>query len=258
MKFKMLFCLLTLLYAVQGICTALPTQFQFRHYNIENGMSSNSVTDIIQDRKGYIWMATDGGLNCFDGISFTFYQKGNPHYPTLQTNIIHTLCEAGEDTLWLGTDIGIYIYNMKENRIARFDRTTENGTSVLSYINQMRRGLKPVRMRAGVPDYEDAVYNDPELFFEKIVHERQVEFFAENQRYFDLRRWKIAPEHEGEQIYGCNTLMDEAHRDGFYMPVRVANLQTSFSRKQYFWPIHYDELKRNQNLTQAPGWQDYD
>lgn len=142
MKFKMLFCLLTLLYAVQGICTALPTQFQFRHYNIENGMSSNSVTDIIQDRKGYIWMATDGGLNCFDGISFTFYQKGNPHYPTLQTNIIHTLCEAGEDTLWLGTDIGIYIYNRKEDCITRFDRTTENGTSVLSYINQMRRDRK--------------------------------------------------------------------------------------------------------------------
>ncbi len=125
-------------------------------------------------------------------------------------------------------------------------------------IEQMRRGLKPVRMRAGVPDYDDAVYQDPKQFFEKIVHERQIEFFCENQRYYDLRRWKIVEEHEGEQIYGCNTLMNEEYRDGFHMPVRVPNLQTSFSRKQYFWPIHYDELKRNKNLTQAPGWQYYD
>lgn len=125
-------------------------------------------------------------------------------------------------------------------------------------VEEMRRGVKPVRMRAGVPDYSDAVYNDRQKFFEAIVHERQIEFFSENQRYYDLRRWKIAEEHEGEQIYGCNTLMNEEHRDGFYMPVRVANLQTSFSRKQYFWPIHYDELKRNKNLTQAPGWHDYD
>lgn len=125
-------------------------------------------------------------------------------------------------------------------------------------IEQMRRGVKPVRMRAGVPDYSDAEYSDPQKFFERIVHERQIEFFSENQRYYDLRRWKIAEEHEGEQIYGCNTLMNEEYRDMFYMPVRVPNLQTSFSRKQYFWPISFDELKRNKNLTQAPGWHDYD
>lgn len=125
-------------------------------------------------------------------------------------------------------------------------------------IEQMRRGVKPVRMRAGVPDFSDDVYNNREKFFEAIVHERQIEFFAETQRYYDLRRWKIAEKHEGEdQIYGCNTLMNEENRDLFYMPVRVADLQTSFSRKQYFWPVSYDELKRNKNLTQAPGWQDY-
>ncbi len=42
----------------------------------------------------------------------------------------------------------------------------------------MRRGVKPVRMRAGVPDYSDEVYENPKKFFEKIVHERQIEFFA--------------------------------------------------------------------------------
>lgn len=125
-------------------------------------------------------------------------------------------------------------------------------------VNEMRRGVKPVRMRAGVPDYKDEVYADRDQFFNAIVHERQVELFAENQRYFDIRRWKIAEEHESEQIYGCNTLMDKRNALEFYNPVRVPKLQTSFSRKQYFWPVSWDELRRNKNLTQAPGWRDYE
>lgn len=125
-------------------------------------------------------------------------------------------------------------------------------------VNEMHRGVKPIRMRAGVPDYTDEVYADRDQFFNAIVHERQIEFFAENQRYFDLRRWKIAEEHEAEQIYGCNTLMDRRNALQFYNPVRVPKLQTSFSRRQYFWPVSWDELRRNKNLTQAPGWKDYE
>lgn len=125
-------------------------------------------------------------------------------------------------------------------------------------VNEMHRGVKPVRMRAGVPDYTDEVYADRDQFFNAIVHERQIEFFAENQRYFDLRRWKIAEEHEAEQIYGCNTLMDRRNALQFYNPVRVPKLQTSFSRRQYFWSVSWDELRRNKNLTQAPGWKDYE
>ena len=125
-------------------------------------------------------------------------------------------------------------------------------------INEMRRGMKPVRMRAGVPDFPDGIYNNRKLFFTRVVHERQVEFFNESQRYYDVRRWKIAPEHEGAQIYGCNVMMDEANREMFYTPVRESGVQTAFSRKQYFCPVNYDELQRNKNMTQAPGWQDYD
>lgn len=144
----------------------------------------------------------------------------------------------------------------KSYNIASWD---ESETYAISRdIEEMRLGVKPVRMRAGVPDYEDDVYNDSQKFFERIVHERQVELFNESHRYYDLRRWKIAPEHEGGQIYGCNVMMDKTHAEAFYTPVRVAGIQTAFSRKQYFWPMNYDELKRNKNMTQAPGWQDYD
>ena len=94
--------------------------------------------------------------------------------------------------------------------------------------------------------------------YRKIKNERQVEFFAENHRYYDIRRWKDAPKEEGEPIYGCNTLMDKEHAEDFYVPVQIPDLLTAFSRKMYFWPVLKDELQRNKNLTQAPGWQDFE
>ena len=92
---------------------ALPSLFQFRHYNIENGMSSNTVYDILQDAEGYIWIGTDNGLNRFDGIEFTFYQKESA------SSTISCLCERG-DSLWLGTDCGVYIFERKTERIIPF------------------------------------------------------------------------------------------------------------------------------------------
>lgn len=142
-----------------------------------------------------------------------------------------------------------------------YDIPSYDGTTTYTVsrdIEEMRRGIKPVRMRAGVPDYSAEVYADKDKFFQAIVHERQLELFAENNRYYDVRRWKIAPEVESAQIFGCNTIMTENQRDEFYQPVRVSKLQTSFSRRQYFWPMSYVELKRNKNMTQAPGWLDYD
>ena len=61
----------------------LPTQFHFRHYNIENGVSSNNISTLFQDQKGYIWIGTENGLNRFDGNQFTLYQKSNPLYSNL-------------------------------------------------------------------------------------------------------------------------------------------------------------------------------
>jgi hypothetical protein len=119
-------------------------------------------------------------------------------------------------------------------------------------IDEMKRGTRPVRCRAGLPDFKD--YGSKDAMRANIKRERQIELMGEGQRYYDLRRWKDAEVEESLPIYGCNTLLTVDQRELFHIPVEVASLPTNFSRKMYFWPISHQELKRNKKLVQNPGW----
>lgn len=126
---------------------------------------------------------------------------------------------------------------------------------------EMKKYLSKIRIRAGIPDVDDitpGIYSDYNVLKTAIKKERQVELLAENQRYYDLRRWKDAPQEEGAPIYGLNTYITKSEQEYFYQRMKVPHLQTAFSKKMYFWPVTYRELKRNKRLTQAPGWQSYD
>ena len=121
-------------------------------------------------------------------------------------------------------------------------------------INEMKKGIHPVRIRAGVPDYPSETYSDKNEFRKRLKRERQIELMGEGQRYYDLRRWKDAAVEESLPVYGCNALMSADQKDLFHTPVAVWALQSTFSRKMWFWPIGHSELKRNGRLTQNPGW----
>lgn len=125
-------------------------------------------------------------------------------------------------------------------------------------ITEMKKGIRPIRIRAGIPDYTQTIYDDADLFRKSLKRERQIELFAEGHRYYDLRRWKDAPREEATPIYGCNMFLGSNMRDEFYRPTVVASMPTVFVRKMYFWPISHGELKKNKRLTQNPGWTYYD
>lgn len=125
-------------------------------------------------------------------------------------------------------------------------------------IEQMKRGVHPVRIRAGLPDYTSSTYGSKDESRKALKRERMIELLGEGKRYFDLRRWKDAAVEEALQIYGCNVIMNADHKEEFHQPIAIFNLASTFSPKLYFWPIRHDELKHNKRLTQVPGWTSYD
>lgn len=124
-------------------------------------------------------------------------------------------------------------------------------------VNEIRSAMKPIRMRAGVPDFDDVVYENQELFRTALKRERQIELVGENCfRYYDLRRWKDALLEENQPLMGCNINIsdDETRIQEFYRPTVVASMPKVFTQRMYLWPFPDKELKRNVNLTQNPGW----
>lgn len=104
----MLFLLLMLLCAVRS--SAQPADHNgFTQYTRMNGLSNNSVSGIVQDSLGYIWIATNNGLNRFDGAFFTCYYRGSPDIP-LPDNIIFTLKLQGREVLGT-TDGGAFVFD---------------------------------------------------------------------------------------------------------------------------------------------------
>jgi len=87
---------------------------RFERVSVEDGLSQSVVLAILQDQQGFMWFATQDGLNRYDGYQFTVY-KHDPDDPTaLSNNYVRTIYEDRSGELWVGTRSGL----------DRLDRTT--------------------------------------------------------------------------------------------------------------------------------------
>jgi hypothetical protein len=85
---------------------------------------------------------------------------------------------------------------------------------------------------------------------EIIQQERMIEIAFEGKRFWDIRRWKTAPQHINQPITGWNIIASETA--DYY---RIKVLYTpSFSLKDYLWPLSENTVAANPNLVQNPGW----
>jgi ligand-binding sensor domain-containing protein len=77
----------------------------------EHGLSQSIVEDIVQDHQGFLWFATEDGLNRFDGYTFRTWHHDPDDLNSLSYSHVQSLLVDADSTLWIGTfDAGLNHY----------------------------------------------------------------------------------------------------------------------------------------------------
>lgn len=84
----------------------------FEHYGEKDGLSQNSIRKIIQDDHGFLWIATFGGVNRFDGYDFNVYEDESEISQYFEANDIVDMAIDTSNNLWVGTTYGLTKYHL--------------------------------------------------------------------------------------------------------------------------------------------------
>lgn len=115
--------LAALIWTVSAIGLSGAPAYSFRHHTVRDGLSSNTVRALIQDRKGLIWLGTSDGLDSFDGKSIVHHPFG-----TEGSRYVNALFEDADDILWVGTDDAVFRFvNDSLHRLPGFPETAATG-----------------------------------------------------------------------------------------------------------------------------------
>ena len=107
----------------------------FRHYQVENGLSHNTVFSTVQDRQGFLWVGTKDGLNRFDGYRFKTFPVISEGKEVLSTDLVLSLATDRQGTLWVGTQKGLYYFDAARERFHPF-LDTVNGINDIYFDRQ--------------------------------------------------------------------------------------------------------------------------
>jgi ligand-binding sensor domain-containing protein/signal transduction histidine kinase len=119
-----------------------PERFAVERFTVEHGLPQSTITCILQDRKGFLWLGTRDGLCRYDGYGFVVYRNRAGDATTLSSSSIECLLEDRAGTLWVGTT----------NGLNRFDRAT---SKFISYTTTARSGLPALSDNSIATLYED-------------------------------------------------------------------------------------------------------
>lgn len=117
-----LFCLM-----LPGLCRGQKE----RVFSVDNQLSSNMVNSIYQDRDGVIWIATEYGLNRYDGTKFSTYNNKEEDEHSLRNDYVRVLTEDSRKRFWIGTLTGIQLYDRASDQFTHVpNRLFRNETQI--------------------------------------------------------------------------------------------------------------------------------
>ena len=97
-----------------------PPSPAFRTLTTADGLAENSVYAIVQDRRGFLWVATQDGLCRYDGVGFRTFRNDAQRPTSLGSNFVLALCQDQAGNLWAGTGGGLSCYTPRTNQFRTY------------------------------------------------------------------------------------------------------------------------------------------
>ncbi|MFT4924653.1 MAG: signal transduction histidine kinase/ligand-binding sensor domain-containing protein [Phenylobacterium sp.] len=128
---RLLITLFVLFYSI--MVQAAGPALHFDRFSLDDGLSQAAVSDIFQDRDGFLWFATQDGLNRYDGYTFKVFRHDPQDQYSISNNTIRTLFEDSKGRLWIGTNGGgLNRYDALTERFVHFSHDASDPTSLSS------------------------------------------------------------------------------------------------------------------------------
>ena len=159
-----------------SIC-ALPNNpsedFSFKHLTIENGLSSNIINKIVEDFYGFIWIATQNGLNRYDGSNIVTFFYDPSDSGSIPNNDISSVVSDQAGNLWIGTKSGLCRFNYETEK---FEKHLQYGPGERNYITSLYVDKNDI-MWVGT-EHGLFTFNRNENTFQRIFSEGETNLFA--------------------------------------------------------------------------------
>lgn len=97
-----------LLLLLISVCNGYAQTYNFKNYNVEDGLAQSQIFTLFQDNKGYMWFGTSaGGVSMYDGIKFKNFSTKDG----LTGNTVYSITQNKKGDLFFGTYDGLCVYN---------------------------------------------------------------------------------------------------------------------------------------------------
>src|SRR4051812_2815003 len=119
---KKLYCLLCLLAVFT--CYSQPDNLHFNRLSVKDGLPSDIINSTLQDKEGYMWIGTQGGLVRYDGYKTRAYQFGLEDPTRFDISSVY---EDRSGELWVGTTHGdLYHYNRATDTFVHYEHNPKD------------------------------------------------------------------------------------------------------------------------------------
>ncbi len=151
LKYQVLLITLLLIISLQG---GANDTLSFRQLTFQDGLSQGVFRDILQDDKGFIWLATFAGLNRFDGNEVVVYEADG-ETGSLENHEIFSLYQDGQHQLWVGTHNHLYALNRESQTFRKIQTAWSSQSDLIIYdIFEDRSRMLWVGTNQGIASFD--------------------------------------------------------------------------------------------------------